>query len=232
VIDLMLEGLPVIEDCSHAFGHDQLGGSAHMAVVSLYATKLLGGGEGGMILTDDQLLANCVRDARDYIDKAPCAARLNDKMTDLEAALVLCQLDRLSWALSRRAELAGDYAEALEPLVRNRLCSLPINPPGRVWYRYAVSVDEPDRVVESLARQGVTAARPIENWGGASDATPVALDAFQSLVSLPLYPTLTNAERVQVCNSLASALSTACSSTRTVARSCACSFCSPRLWCA
>lgn len=210
VIDLMAEGLPVIEDCSHAFGHGDLGGVGHLAVLSLYASKLLGAGEGGMVLANDPALAARVRDARDYADKAPSAVRLNDKMTDLEAALALCQLDRLPWALTRRAELARNYGDAFAPLARERQCYLPVNAAGRVWYRYAVAVDDADEVIAALARHGITAARPVENWGGATEQTPVALAAYRRLVSLPLYPTLSREEQAQVCTAFHAAFSTTC----------------------
>lgn len=209
-VALMSEGLPVIEDCSHGIGHGELGGVGHLAVLSLYASKLLGAGEGGMVLTNDPALAARVRDARDYADKAPSASRLNDKMTDLEAALALCQLDRLPWSLARRAELARHYTAAFEAQSREHACFLPVNAAGRVWYRFAVGVDQPDEVIASMARQGVTAARPVENWGGATAETPVALAAYARLVSLPLYPTLTRAEQAQVCHAFAAALPTPC----------------------
>lgn len=207
VRELLAAGLPVIEDCSHAFGHGELGALGQLAVLSLYATKLLGAGEGGMVLTRDPILAERVRNLRDYADKAPSAVRLNDKITDLVAALALCQLDRLPGSLVHRAELAANYSAAFVTLAREQACALPVHAPGRVWYRYAVAVDEADEVVAALARQGVTAARPVENWGGATaERTPVAFAAYQRLVSLPLYPTLTRAEQLHVCTAFAHAL--------------------------
>ena len=195
-------GVPVVEDCSHAFGVAPLGALGRVAVLSLYATKLLGAGEGGVVLTRDATTAEFIRGSRDYADQAPDAGRLNDKMTDLEAALGLCQLDRLPASLSRRTELAQRYTARLADLAAYG-CVLPDALPGRVWYRYTIAVPDADAVIARLASAGVSAARPVENWSGATPSlTPVAARAFQQLVSLPLYPTLTDADQDRVCAAL------------------------------
>lgn len=207
VRELEALGVPVVEDCSHAFGLAPLGALGRVAVLSLHATKLLGAGEGGAVLTQDAAIAERVRGARDYADQAPVAWRLNDKMTDLEAALGLCQLDRLASTLARRTELAQRYKARLTALPV-RACALPNDAPGRVWYRYVIAVPDADEVIARLAAAGISAARPVENWSGVSVAlAPVSAGAFQCLVSLPLYPTLTETEQDQVCAVLLEALS-------------------------
>ena len=206
IVDLMAPGLPVIEDCSHAFGKGSLGGGGNMAILSLYASKLLGAGEGGMVLTSDAGLANYVRGERDYTDKPPSSMRLNDKMTDIEAALALCQLDRLAEVILRREKLERRYTEAFEPLVREGVCVLPHKSSDRVWYRYAMKVKDPDHVIDKLAKRGIFAARPVENWGGVNESTPVAREAYAHLVSLPIYPGLTTQEQNLVISALKSIL--------------------------
>jgi perosamine synthetase len=211
VRELTAFGVPVVEDCSHAFGRGSLGGLGRVAMLSLYATKLLGAGEGGMILTDDAAVADQVRAARDYADQAPSAHRLNDKLTDLAAALALCQLDRLPRSLVRRTELAQRYTAQLAACAAEHDCALPVDEPNRVWYRYAAAVPDAAEVIASLAAQGIATARPVENWGGATSAsTPIATRAYDQLVSLPLYPTLTEAEQDLVCAAFIHTLSVAC----------------------
>lgn len=209
--ELVAEGLPVIEDCSHAFGTGALGGAGRIAVLSLHATKLIGAGEGGLVLTREGPLADRVRDLRDYADKAPNPARLNDRMTDLEAAIALCQFDRLQRTLARRAELARAYGAALAPRERARRLELPAHADGRVWYRYAIATDCADELVARLAEHGVAAARPVENWRGESiGRTPVAAEAYTRLVSLPLFPSLTREEQARVCAALETVLALPC----------------------
>ena len=205
--DLMATGLPVIEDCSHAFGMGTLGGVGSMAILSLYASKLLGAGEGGMVITSDAALADRVRAERDYSDKSPSAMRLNEKMTDMEATLALCQLDRLAEVILRRDKLERRYTAAFKPLLDVGVCDLPINMSNRIWYRYAVKVKKPDQVIDSMASYGIIVARPVEDWGGAIDSTPAAREAYAHLVSLPLYPSLTIREQDRVISVFKSVLS-------------------------
>lgn len=197
VAELEALGVPVVEDCSHGFGVAPLGRLGRIAMLSLFATKLIGAGEGGVILTADDTLAARIRSARDYTDQAPSAGRLNDKMTDLEAALARCQLERLPRLLARRAEWARRYTDLLAPQADEGGYFLPEERPRRVWYRYVVAVNDAHAVAAQMAAQGVTAQRPIENWCPAVEA-PVSVTARQCNLSLPLYPTLTEGEQDRV----------------------------------
>jgi perosamine synthetase len=203
-------GIPIIEDCAHAFGMQvngkPLGGRAHAAILSFYATKLIGAGEGGAVLTDSAELARFVRSWRDYSDQEPNGTRLNDKMTDLEAALALCQLDRLPGMLSARQTLAERYHELLAPEAgRTSAFKLPGISRSRVWYRYPIEMDtvRAREVVEHLKCYGVHAAQPVTDWRP-QDAppSPVADRAYNNVVSLPLYPTLTGEEQERVVHAL------------------------------
>jgi perosamine synthetase len=210
-------GLPVIEDCAHGFGlrvgDGVLGARGDLAVLSLHATKLLGAGEGGAILTDQPGPAGRARDWRDYDGQRPDGTRLNDKPSDIHAAVALCQLERLDAMLEARAVRARAYHARLAALARRTgACRLPDPSAARVWYRYAIEVtDRPATVVvAALRRLGIGADHPVRDWrepGGAP--APVADRAFARLVSLPLYPTLTEAEQARVCEAVESVLGSA-----------------------
>ena len=199
-------GIPVIEDCAHAFGLQldgcRLGGRSDLAVLSFYATKLLGGGEGGAVLTNSGSLAEFVRSARDYADQAPNAHRLNDKMTDIEAALVLAQLERLPSMIARRAELAHRYMRLLgNSIYADRSFRLPKGDGERIWYRFAVEVVGMDLqfIVDRLRLAGVDAALAVTDWRAEKQARCAIADrAYRSLLSLPLYPSLTTEEQDHV----------------------------------
>ncbi len=196
--------VPVVEDCSHAFGFSEqgraIGGRTQVSIISLHATKLVGCGEGGAVMTDDARLAGVVRERRDYADAAPDGRRLNDKMTDVAAAIALCQLARLPEMLGRRADLAARYDDQLKAAASGAY-RLPDQGGARAWYRYAVeatALGAPD-LVARLAARGVAAAEPVADWRRPDDpACPVASRAYRTLVSLPLYPTLTHQEQDQV----------------------------------
>ena len=193
--------VPWIEDCAHAFGKrigsQPLGSRADAAITSFYATKLMGAGEGGAVLTDSDDLATFVREWRDYTDKKPDGTRGNDKMNDLEATLALCQLQRLDEMLERRAQLAEKYFELLKPLEEEGLVRLPVRSGERIWYRFTVEVLQGslNSVVQGCRNKGVQVELPVSDWRDEQAMNhPVANRAYGSLISLPLYPTLHQGE--------------------------------------
>jgi dTDP-4-amino-4,6-dideoxygalactose transaminase len=200
--DLIVTGVPVVEDCAHAFGlrvgEKWLGSRAQVGVLSFYATKLLGGGEGGAVLTNSREIADYVRTTRDYGDQPAAAYRMNDKMNDLEASLVLVQLGGLPEMIATRERIAGQYLKEFSGQWMDRIYRLPTNRQPRVWYRFVVEMltAPAATVVAELQRRGVHAALPVTDWRPAGSPTsPVAERAYRSLVSLPLYPSLTRDEQ-------------------------------------
>lgn len=191
-------GLPVIEDCAHGIAVGGMGALAPIAITSFYATKLIGAGEGGAVLTDDAGTADFVRRWRDYGDQDPNGTRLNDKLTEFGAALAGCQLARLDEFVSARRARAERYQSAFEDLRRAAKLILP-PPEERVWYRYVVEFAQFDAAtaIERLKAHGIDAAQPISDWtaGRRAAACPMTDRAFQRIVSLPLYPTLSAAEQ-------------------------------------
>jgi dTDP-4-amino-4,6-dideoxygalactose transaminase len=192
----------VIEDCAHAFGINvdgkPLGSRAQAGVLSFYATKLIGGGEGGAVLTDSDEIAHSVKSARDYADQSAEGNRMNDKMNDLEASLVLAQLQRLSEMIAAREAVAERYLQQLAGPRFESVFRLPRKTGARVWYRFPVEMltVSAEKVVTGLRSFDIQAAMPVSDWrpkGGR--AAPVADRAYQRLVSLPLYPTLTPQEQ-------------------------------------
>jgi dTDP-4-amino-4,6-dideoxygalactose transaminase len=193
--------VPVIEDCAHAFGANvdgkPFGSRAQVGVLSFYATKLIGGGEGGALLTNSSEIATFAKSARDYSDQPPDAHRLNDKMNELEASLVLAQLQRLPDMNAARERLAARYLDRLANFAHGDVFRLPADG-QRVWYRFAVEMLRVPAatVIRDLQRHGIHAASPVTDWRSSdSPAAPIADRAYQKLVSLPLYPTLTAEEQ-------------------------------------
>ena len=89
-------GLRVIEDCAHAHGSQWrgkgVGSIGHLGTFSFQIGKTLTCGEGGMVLTNDEVLA----------ENAARFANLNMRMTNLQAALLLCQLERFDAQVETR----------------------------------------------------------------------------------------------------------------------------------
>ena len=215
VAPLRAAGVPIIEDCAHGIGGSVAGtpfgalGSASIA--SFYATKMIAGGEGGVVASSDENLLKTVKNARNPADQKPSSIFLNDKLTDLEAAIIRVQLSRLRWTLSERAARAARYAELLDPLASRGLVILPAEQDGRIWYRYAVrlSAHPAANVARELYAIGVHADQPVWDlrqaveWPREFRGSDVA---FDRVLSLPLYPDLSPAEQQRVCEALTGVL--------------------------
>lgn len=195
-------GIPVIEDCAHGYSRIDQGVRGAAAIFSFHATKLMGAGEGGMIVTDSDELAARLRDLRDYSDKPPDGTRLNEQMSDIEAAVALCQLHRLSDMLVARERIASVYdAHLTTPEHDTNRYRVPELSSKRMWYRYPVELLQ-NRAAEMIAhmnRDGICAAEPVTDWRPSGlRHCPVADRAYQYVISLPLYPTLTDTEQKRV----------------------------------
>lgn len=116
-------GIRLFFDAAHAFGsargERRIGGFGDAEVFSLSPTKVLVAGEGGIIATDDDILAERCRIGRDYGNPGDYDCRfvgLNARMSEPHAALALGSLDGLDERIEHRNALAASYREALEPI--------------------------------------------------------------------------------------------------------------------
>jgi dTDP-4-amino-4,6-dideoxygalactose transaminase len=191
-------GVSVLEDCAQTLGarvDGRLVGSlGRLAVCSFYATKLLTTGEGGLVAGPAALVSG-VREGRDYDEREDLAPRFNYKLTDLQAALGRSQLARLRAFLARRRAIAARYRSGLAGVS----CELPPEAGERhVYHRFVVQVDVPvDEVIAGLARRGVAARRPVFrpiHRALGLDGYPEADRLWARALSLPCYPSLTDAE--------------------------------------
>jgi dTDP-4-amino-4,6-dideoxygalactose transaminase len=198
--------IPIIEDCAHALGSTSdgfiFGNSGIISITSFYATKLIGGGEGGAIFTDDEKIAKFVEDYRDYTDKEPSGFRLNEKMSNIDAALSLSQLKRLNTFISRRQNTADLYESELKKIKHSfPNFNIPVNT-SRIWYRYTIHLKNvvADKLIKELKSNGISSAKPVEFWLKSTDLKkhPNSAFASQFLVSIPIYPTLTKKEKLTV----------------------------------
>ncbi|MDE3218671.1 MAG: DegT/DnrJ/EryC1/StrS family aminotransferase [Nitrospirota bacterium] len=213
-------GIPLIEDCAQTLGVTEqdrpVGTVARLTVCSFYATKLLCAGEGGMVLSDEGALLERVRSLREY-DGAPALdpSSFNFKLTDMQAALGLSQLERFPAFHERRRILAGAYRETLS--LKAAVC--PSVPPGRThgYYRFVVRLPHlrTDHagllsLISRLEEEGIHCRKPVfrplhrylEQSG-----FPNSDEADRTALSIPLYPDLTDEEVRQIQQSLAKVLS-------------------------
>jgi len=213
-------GLAVVADAAQAQGATAGGRGIADDVVaagtSFYPGKNLGAyGDAGAVVTNDATVAELVRsmshhgsgEDRYHHVRFGCTSRLDT----VQAVVLRAKLARLEkWNEQRRAA-ARTYDELLAPLggvVR------PATAPGNVhvWHLYVVQVDDRDRVLDGLRAAGIGAGvhYPIPlhrqlafaHLGLPADAFPVATAAADRILSLPLFPGITEVQQERVARTL------------------------------
>jgi perosamine synthetase len=234
-------GLGLLQDACEALGATDAEGRAvgsrgNLASFAFYANKQLATGEGGMLAVSDPQLAAQLRSERNQ-GRAPDMGwvdhdRLgfNYRLTELQAALGVAQLERLDEMLAARARAGALYDERLAAL-SNAAAAGEGDPAGlvlpcrdqdserRSWFVYAVRLPrgaDRDAVIAGLAQRGIEAkaympcihlmAHMRERFGFAEGQFPVAEDASARLLALPFFPAISEDQVDRVCEAVAEAL--------------------------
>jgi UDP-4-amino-4,6-dideoxy-N-acetyl-beta-L-altrosamine transaminase len=234
-------GFKIIEDASHAIGASRLGVAvgncrwSHITVFSFHPVKIITTAEGGMALTQDDNLAQRMQLLRSHgITRDPAAfvqaaqgpwhyeqqtLGFNYRLTDLQAALGLSQLHRLTSYVQNREKLAGRYAQML----RDVPVDLPVVLPDcqSAWHLYVVRLRGADaetqraHVFKALREQGIGVNvhyMPVHlqpyyrGMGFQPGHCPVAERHGATALTLPLHARLKHAEQDHVVQVLKAAL--------------------------
>jgi len=204
-------GLQVVEDCAQAHGSSigerRAGAWGKAGCYSFYPTKNLGAyGDGGMVVTDDPSLAERLRSLREYgksdRDNLGCIG-LNSRLDELQAALLRLKLPRLEEWNGRRKRLAQRYLESLEDLPLR----LPAAKEGweHCFHLFVIRCRERDALRAHLAGKGIETLvhypvplhlqKPFQRMQPPPQPCPAAEEAASQVLSLPLYPHLTEREQ-------------------------------------
>ncbi len=216
-------GIPFLEDGAHASGASyrgrRVGSIADVTCFSFHAVKNLAMGDGGGItLADDDMAARLKRMrwlglSRDVWDRSTARSYSWDyelteigfkaHLSDIPAAIGLVQLARLDQTNARRRAIAAAYTAAFTDL--DWLETPPARPDVRSsWHLYAVRIGERDRFMAHLAERGVASGvhyRPnhlFDLYRPYTRTLPVTEAVWPKLVTLPLFPGMTDAEMDQV----------------------------------
>ncbi len=217
-------GLYVIEDCAQSHGalyrRQRTGSWGHAAAFSFYPTKNLGGlGDGGAITIQDPSLYDKLRALRQYgwgENRISQCAGWNSRLDELQAAVLRVKLARLEESNQRRIQIAQTYHEWLGRIPELRLPS-PAAGTTHVYHQYVVRCADPparDRLMAYLSERGIQTAVhypvPVHLQPAyahrlpGSHALPVTEDVCPKILSLPLFPELTDEEVRQVARSIES----------------------------
>ncbi len=201
-------GLKIIEDACQAVQatyHGKKAGSFGIGAFSFYATKNMMTGEGGMITTNDDCAAEKCRMLRQHGMKQRYiheSLGYNFRMTDIQAAIGLVQLDRLPAFTAGRQANAAFYNETIQSVQTPRAKE----PCGHVWHQYTVQINhgrDRDAAVSRLNERGIGTGIyypvPVHQQQSMREIAgdirlPVAEQMAGTVFSLPVYPQLTREE--------------------------------------
>jgi dTDP-4-amino-4,6-dideoxygalactose transaminase len=210
-------GLALVEDCCQAHlataNGRPVGTIGIAGAFSFYPTKNLGAlGDGGAVVTNDSALAERVRRIRNggqtdrYHHELP---GINSRLDEMQAAILSARLPYLAgWTASRR-RLASTYRRALSDApVR----VLPERDPGHVYHLFVVRSAARAALQQQLRNRGIETLVhypiPIPEQAAVRDQDPrecpTAAQACQEVLSLPMYPSLSDAEVEEVAMSVSS----------------------------
>ncbi|MDP1808322.1 MAG: DegT/DnrJ/EryC1/StrS family aminotransferase [Actinomycetota bacterium] len=215
--------LAVVEDCAQAIGAEykdkRVGSIGNIGCLSFFPSKNLGGaGDGGMIVTDDEETAGRIRRLRAHGSSRKYYHEeigYNSRLDELQAAVVRTKLKRLeNWTAARRSR-AGLYDTLLSELPGVKRPATGANR-THVWHQYTIRVKERDPIRERLANRGIDSAvhypLPIHlqpayaDLGLVAGAYPQSELATTEVLSLPMYPQLSEKQVTYVCRTLAVAI--------------------------
>jgi dTDP-4-amino-4,6-dideoxygalactose transaminase len=205
-----LRGLTLIEDCAQSHGaawRGRMTGSfGRAAAFSFYPSKNLGAyGDGGAVATQHGELAGRLRQLRQYgWSRRDYAERegWNSRLDELQAAILRAKLPFLEPENARRRQIADRYDAAFAGLPLQLVRARPESVPAR--HLYTIRVERRDALREQLHARGIETSvhypvplhlQPAYAFlGHRKGDFPVSESACERVVSLPIYPTLSDAQ--------------------------------------
>lgn len=212
--------LKIIEDNAQAFGAEYLGkktGSLGVvACLSFFPTKNLGGyGDGGMVVTDNDEIADKARMLRTHGWQKkyfPEMLGYNSRLDELQAAILRVKLRYLDEWNQRRREIAAEYSMRLQKLG----ITIPVEQTGarHVYHLYIIRMKNRDKVREYLKEQGIATdvyypqplhlTKTCQSQGFQPGDMPISEQASRDTLALPLFAEMTSSKVDQVIHALVS----------------------------
>jgi perosamine synthetase len=224
-------GIPVVEDAAPTIGGmykgRRVGSNAHQTVFSFHPRKVITTGEGGMITTDDDALADRARKLRAHAMSVSDLDRhtadrpileeyhelgFNYRMTDIQASIGLVQVRRLDELLAIRVAKADRYGRELADIKKLRT---PYTPPyaTHTYQSYCLDLDasiDRDDLMARLLQRGIATRRGVmashlekvyrDRVGKVS--LPITEQKARSTMLIPLFATMTDEEQTYVIEAL------------------------------
>jgi perosamine synthetase len=233
-------GLGILEDAAQALGAvdrmgRRIGTAGNITIFAFYANKQMTTGEGGVLVTPDREVAERVRSERNQ-GRAPEMGQVehdrlgfNYRLSDLQAAIGIAQVERIGELLKARDNLAALYRERLTQLGAKPAGEededdlvLPCENSGeerRSWFVFVVQLPagtDRDAVISKLAEKGIASKAYLpcihllppyrERFGFRRGEFPIAERVADRSLALPFFTSMSESQVDRVCTALAEAL--------------------------
>lgn len=215
-------GLTVVEDCAQSFGAaykgKKTGSFGSFGCFSFFPSKNLGAyGDGGMVTTDDDGLAERLRSLRNHGSKIRYyhdEVGFNSRLDELQAAVLNVKFKHIDQYNEQRSQNAARYTAILGPAGVQTPFE---NPEGKhVYHQYTIRLKDRDRVKQALDAQQVSCMiyYPVplhlqaayQHLGMKPGSLPIAEQVAGQVLSLPMYPELSEIQIRSVADAVIKAL--------------------------
>jgi perosamine synthetase len=213
-------GLIIIEDAACALGAEyrgqRCGTFGSIACFSFHPRKIITTGEGGVVVTNNDAIAERVRSLRNHgnVDRDFRMLGYNYRISDINAALGIAQMRKLGAFIEARRELSRLYERALSGVPGVRL-PLDFTLAKHTYQSYVVYLDDKfdrDKTILALKKSGVEAGIGTyaihelqyykDRRGSEKLKLPLSAAAYRRTLALPLYPEMTQDDVRTVCEAL------------------------------
>lgn len=215
--------LPVVEDAAQSFGAPyKTKKSCNLSFVSatsFFPAKPLGCyGDGGAVFTNDESLHKKMEQIRVHGQSSRyhhVTMGINGRLDTLQCAVLLEKLPRYDWEISRRNSIAARYSESFLPLKDKCIVPQVRGDRGSVWAQYTVRVQNRDAFAAKLKERGVPTSihypsplhhQPVYAHLRNKYVLPEAEKVAAEVISLPMFPDMTDAQVSHVIESVKAVL--------------------------
>jgi len=216
--------IKVIEDACQAHGalykNKKAGSLGHIGCFSFYPTKNLGAfGDAGMLVTNDKGVYETALMLRDYGRQGRYEHKVkgyNSRLDTVQAVVLSAKLKHLDEWSRMRQQVASYYQESLKDIDGVILPKVK-DDRTHVYHLYVIRVKNRDQVLERLKQKGIGALihypipihlqQAYKDLGYNKGQFPVAEQVTDEIISLPMFPHMTEAQAAEVCDSLKLAIS-------------------------
>ncbi|MFK7696927.1 DegT/DnrJ/EryC1/StrS family aminotransferase [Paenibacillus sp. HJGM_3] len=206
--------IPLIEDATLSLGavsknNRKAGSKGDISIVSLHESKMISAIAGGVLCTSNEVYYHA---ALEYLESTSHSKlfhlRYNYEMPPIHAALAINQLQKLPKFIERRLQLASLYKEKL--MAYKHVLELPELMDDNIFFRYMVQLKEgitPESILSQGLEYRIQFGRGVypslhQYTGISNELFPNTTEAVQTMLSIPLYPALTDSEALHILDTL------------------------------